>query len=65
MKYLHTANPSYPHPDQDPDNVPLPTMAEAVSFARKVLNDENADMWMRRRAAFNLLLALENEEGEE
>lgn len=60
-----TVNPALPHPDQDSDNVPLPTLQEAVDFARKVLNDEKADMFTRRRAAFDLLLALENLEDEQ
>ena len=60
-----TMNPAFPHPDQDPDTVPLPTLMEAVDFARKVLRDEKADMFTRRRAAFDLLLALENLEDEQ
>lgn len=63
-KRLHTADPAFPHPDQDTDNVPPPTLAEAVSLARKVLNDEKANMWIRRQAAFDLLLAMENHEEE-
>jgi hypothetical protein len=60
-----TVNPAFPHPDQDSDNVPLPTLQEAVDFARKVLHNERADMFTRRRAAFDLLLALENHEDEQ
>jgi hypothetical protein len=62
---MFTQNPAFPHPDQDPDTVPLPTLLEAVDFARKVLNNEHADMWLRRRAAFDLLLAYDNRENEQ
>lgn len=62
---MFTVNPAFPHPDQDPDTVPLPTLLEAVDFARKVLNNEHADMWLRRRAAFDLLLAYDNHENEQ
>lgn len=57
-----TVNPAFPHPDQDPDDAPLPTMAGAIEFARKVLKDPNADAFTRQRAAFDLLLAFENHE---
>ena len=62
---MFTQNPAFPHPDQDPDTVPLPTLLEAVDFARKVLNNEHADMWLRRRAAFDLLLAYDNHKDEQ
>ena len=45
--------------------MPLPTLLEAVDFARKVLNNEHADMWLRRRAAFDLLLAYDNHKDEQ
>lgn len=57
-----TQNPAFPHPDQEPDDAPLPTMAEAIEFARKVLKDPNADLFARQRAAFDLQLAFENQE---
>ena len=57
-----TVNPAFPHPDQDSDDAPVPTMAEAIEFARKVLKDPNADAFTRQRAAFDLLLAFENHE---
>ncbi|CAB5224315.1 hypothetical protein UFOVP393_54 [uncultured Caudovirales phage] len=58
MNYF-TVNPALPHPDTDGEG-PLPTLSEAVDFARKVLNNENANMFTRRQAAFDLLLAFEN-----
>lgn len=57
-----TVNPAFPHPDQNSDDAPVPTMAEAIEFARKVLKDPNADAFIRQRAAFDLLLAFENHE---
>jgi hypothetical protein len=59
-----TVNPALPHPDTDGEP-PIPTLLEAVDFARKVLNNEHADMWLRRRAAFDLLLAYDNHEDEQ
>lgn len=55
----YTTNPAFPHPDQDPDTIPPPTLAEAIEYARKVLLDEKAEMYIRRRAAGDLIWALE------
>lgn len=51
---MHTVNPAYPHPDQDPDNVPPMPLSEAIEWAIKVLRDPTADMWLRRKAADEL-----------
>ena len=54
--------PLYTSPQPSKPHAPLPTMAEAIEFARKVLKDPNADAFTRQRAAFDLLLAFENHE---
>ena len=54
----HTANPSYPHPDDDREPAPL-TMAEAVIFAARILRDPTADQWARNKAADELIYSFE------
>lgn len=54
-----TLNPALPHPDQDPDTVPPMPLAEAIAWAVKILYDDTADRWTRRKAADELLYAHE------
>lgn len=49
-----TANPAYPHPDQDSDNVKPMELGKAVELALKVLRNPNAELWHRRAAADDL-----------
>ncbi len=56
-----TMNPATPHPDDDREPQPL-TMAEAVIFAARVLNDPTADQWTRRKAADELIFSFESQD---
>lgn len=47
-----TANPAYPHPDQD--SVEPMELGKAVELALKFLRDPNAELWRRRAAADDL-----------
>ena len=52
-RQYHTANPAYPHPDDDSEPMPWP-LDEAIAAALKVLRDPTADQWTRNRAADEL-----------
>ena len=56
-KYF-TVNPSFPHPDEENENDPLP-LDDAVAWAVRVLRDPNAGSFERSRAATDLLMSFE------
>ena len=60
-RYYFTMNPSYPHPDQEPDPQPM-ELGEAIAWAIKVLRDPKADQWTRTRAADELQYSYECQE---
>ena len=53
-----TVNPALPHPDSDGDPEPM-QLADAITFALKILRDPNADMWARRKVADELSYSFE------
>lgn len=54
MNRHFTVNPAFPHPDQDPDQVPAWPLGEAIAYAIKVLHDPNATRHARNFAASEL-----------
>ena len=56
---MNTLNPAYPHPDQEPDDVPPMELDDSIIWALKVLRDPTADMWLRRKAADELQYSFE------
>ena len=59
-----TMNPATPHPDSDSEPAPMP-LNEAIEWAIKVLRDQNADQWTRRKAADELQYSYETQEAPE
>ena len=53
-----TMNPALPHPDSDSEPQPM-QLPDAIAFALRILRDEKADMWARRKAADELLYSFE------
>lgn len=51
---MFTANPAYPHPDQDSDNVAAWPLSEAIAYAIKTLHNPSADQHARNYAASEL-----------
>ena len=56
-----TLNPATPHPDDDTDPQPMP-LAEAVSFALRMLKDPTATQWQRQKAADELQYSHDTQE---
>lgn len=57
-----TVNPALPNPDSESDTAP--TLEEAIETALELLRNENASMYARRSAAFDLADAYETHKEE-
>ena len=57
IRQYFTMSPAYPHPDSENDTAP--TLDEAIKTALELLRNENASMYARRSAAFDLADAYE------
>ena len=57
-----TVNPALPHPDSESDTAP--TLEDAIKTVLELLRNENASMYARRSAAFDLADAYETHKEE-